>query len=134
MRPSSTALRIYSSKYLEKKGATLVTVSVETVDQDVFINRGAWVAYPELEYESAVVERGADDCEIVKMPSSLPGIVSDVDIALVNIFPVDRFDEMPNSRAHGVHMARRPRHGLGDHFSGFVEHQRTGRPLLERWC
>ena len=74
--------------------------------------------------EPAVMKgRGGDD-EIVQMPGPLPGIVGAIDIALRHGLRREGLDEMAHRFRHGIHMARRAGHGLGQHIALEIEDSR----------
>ena len=54
---------------------------------------------------------------VKQMARAEPWVVCDVDIAGLHGGLREVFEKVANGSCHGVHMARRSRHGLGDHMA-----------------
>jgi len=65
--------------------------------------------------QSALVERRRHDRNVVQMAGAFPGIVGDVDVALVHEVVADLANEMADGFRHCVDMARRPGNRLRQH-------------------
>ena len=72
--------------------------------------------------DPAPAETGRGQHEVVEVSRAEPGIVGDVDVALVHLRNREMADEMLHGLGHGIDMARRARHRLGQHPALQVEH------------
>ena len=75
----------------------------------------------------ALAKTGRGQHEVVEVARAQPGVVGDVDVAFVHLRDREMADEMLHGLGHGVDMARRPGHRLGQHPALEVEH--TGREV-----
>ena len=72
----------------------------------------------------APAETGRGQHEVVEVPRAQPGVVGDVDVALVHFRNREMADEVLHGLGHGIDVARRARHRLGEHPALEVEDAR----------